>query len=521
MQDDPAQDSPFAVPKDSKLFVAINRERRRKKEEREQMLQMSILEKSKLHQPLSRRQLFEDMSDVPPVKLTPSRGVRSPQAPPPPRRERENVTDIIAKKRELFNLQLKLEINRSELQALDLSDKMQDSELQKREEDAEVGKALFDEYLKEIYNKSTLATTQKEAETQKKALREAKKIALEAKIKDLEAKIQQKEEQRRLYQEYKEFLDNLTPQDFKDEVAQQREQYRATHRAARLAAQAAVPPHQAVEHRLPHPGGYPPDYRLPHPGHYPPPLRGPRRLHHPGIATAPATATASVPPRLQWEATATVGTGGEEEDIDLEGWVEPIYFTKERGMKLNDIFAALEETSVELIQAKEEVVMAVENLKQELARQTEELHSRASLLNHRLESNTADVEGAEQRLHELALGRLTHLKTIEARLISFWTNPLFGFDPAAQPEKLKEALREGDRRRRQQFRKERAEQKKAEEKERTEASLARAQEPVRKRVGRPIMFRSAPKALPKKGGVQVEADPADLENQQFFAPDDE
>jgi len=45
----------------------------------------------------------------------------------PSRRDRENVSAIVAKKRELFNLQLKLEINRSELQALDLADKLQDA----------------------------------------------------------------------------------------------------------------------------------------------------------------------------------------------------------------------------------------------------------------------------------------------------------------------------------------------------------------------------------------------------------
>mmetsp|Transcript_33448 Transcript_33448/g.99854 ORF Transcript_33448/g.99854 Transcript_33448/m.99854 type:complete len:383 (-) Transcript_33448:81-1229(-) len=241
------------------------------------------------------------------------------------------------------------------------------------------------------------------------------------------------------------------------------------------------------------------------------------------------------------EAAARAAEGPEEEEEE-----ELMYFQEPQ--QLLDRFTALEESNLFLIQNSQETEEALEELKVKLQVAQAKMVDDAAGLQGQIDSlagqvaaeeekrrGLAERSGAgggtqEQTLHELnqkvaevykaifsesdnSLGTLQMLTNIESRLEEL----LAAIDTMPQDE-VEAAQRQKEKERRERVRKvKQAEAAKAAE-ERIQRAIRRSQEPVARRTGKPIMFRSyLPQSKPKEAVAEkLETGPEKLETDLDF-----
>eukprot|EP00736_Rhodelphis_marinus_P011866 Rmarinus@m.10502 len=429
---------------------------------------------------------------------------RPPAAPTEQRNKdkRENIADFIAKKREMFLVQMSLDTKRAEIRKLEERAQMRERALRESEHMLEEDAMRFDAFLKENDMKAVDAIKAAEAETKAKneKLQEIKK--LNSQIAAIKSEMSKYEEQLEECREYKNFLDSLTPTDWFEEQKRKREakikakeeRRKAREEARRRALEAAEEGDEDDE-------------------------------------------GASPPPEIP-------SSSDEEEEIEDDA---PMYFRYPE--QLLDIFTELEESNLFLIQNSQETEEALEELKQKFAEtktrmdaQCESLVSQINTLkdqinveetkarayNNRTRKN-ADAEAEEHLLEELnakvadvyvkcgfdsdaGLNTLQMLANIEARLEDYLRQiAVMPRELVEQAEKMKEK----DRRRKMRDEKLQLQQKL--QIERSKRAEARSRAPIQKKVGKQVMFRSPPlqkKRKEKTEGTKKEKD--EEEDREFF-----
>ena len=198
----------------------------------------------------------------------------------------------------------------------------------------------------------------------------------------------------------------------------------------------------------------------------------------------------------------------------------PMYFAEPQ--QLLDIFTTLEESNLFLIQNSQETEEALEELKAKffdtrgrmdtetaglkvqidsLKGSIEVEEAKGQGLNARAGRNTG-VQHQEDTLNELnrkvaetyraifsegdaTLSTLQMLTNIEARL-----EELLALIDAMPRDEVEAAERQKEKERRQRVREAKAAQAMAAQEERIQRSIKRSQEPVKRRTGKPVMFRS-------------------------------
>src|SRR3546814_905730 len=109
--------NPFTLPNDEQLFKMREQERRERAEKREKLLNLSIWEKTTSATTLSRsvrlRELVGEQTATRTNEETVTSGVLQP------RTEKENMSEFIAKKREMFLVQMSLDTKREEIRKLE------------------------------------------------------------------------------------------------------------------------------------------------------------------------------------------------------------------------------------------------------------------------------------------------------------------------------------------------------------------------------------------------------------------
>jgi len=206
-------------------------------------------------------------------------------------------------------------------------------------------------------------------------------------------------------------------------------------------------------------------------------------------------------------------------------WEVPMFF--KRPQQLLDIFAALEERNLFLIQNSQETEEQLEELKQKLEvtkakmdEETEQLQSQINSLKQNIsldEAKTmalreranplkgqADEHDIEALLHQLnkrvgdvyekcafepdsSLGTLMMLSNIEAKLEEY----LSSIEKMPQ-EEVEKAEKEKEKERRLRVREEKMAAQKKQQEDRIKKSIERSKAPVMKKTGKPVMFRAAP-----------------------------
>ncbi|KAK2956107.1 hypothetical protein BLNAU_8887 [Blattamonas nauphoetae] len=208
-------ENPFVMPPDHKLFLAINKNLDEKKKKRERLKTMSIIEKTQEKHHPTIRELTGD-------PIPTQRQMQSGAVPTQAERDllrraakKEKPRDVLKREREMFDLQLKLEIARSERQHLIYSDIQENDDLTKQEMEIEQGKQQFDEFLHALDQRAIDAVERKDKESEKRAAKTQEMHRLEQQIASLETTNTKLDENIAECQRAKEFLEKITPADWK------------------------------------------------------------------------------------------------------------------------------------------------------------------------------------------------------------------------------------------------------------------------------------------------------------------
>lgn len=223
--------------KESDINIIQNRneEEKRRIEAREQNQKLKIWDERYKHQRQSRKQLiqnlFNESNGEGEGSPTPS-DARTNLSPTKPTKSckmivdkiekyltakgilqepKESLPDFIAKKKELFLLQMSLNIKKEEIEKLDEKAQQKEEMLRKSEKILEEDALRFDIFLKENDKKAQEAWREAEKETKKKMekIQEIKK--LNQQLQTLQSTINKHNDNLEECLQYKRFLDDLTP----------------------------------------------------------------------------------------------------------------------------------------------------------------------------------------------------------------------------------------------------------------------------------------------------------------------
>jgi len=511
MADDDGADyrNPFTLPTDEEIFRMRDEEHVRKQAERERLDRLQVHQKSTASSRMGGTRRFKDDDEqlndsIISKQAKHTRGLVAAATAAisnDRRREKENMTDFIHKKREMFLVQMSLDTKREEIRKLEEKAQMKEEALRKSELMLEEDGIRFDTFLKENDKKAHEAIKRAEQETKAKQDKVQQIKKLNQQIQMIQSDQSKLKEQLEDCLKHKEFLDTLTPPEFFDEqksIKRKRQQERLSkRRGARLLeweeacakARAEAEAKERAERE---------------------------RLEKEGRVKKKDKQRKDIvlPPKPAEGADVLTSSG---EDI-------PMYFTKH--LQLLDLFTALEESNLFLIQNSQETEQALEEIKQnfkvtklQLNTKTDQLRGNIEQLQTQLGGQTALANTLQSRMTVGKTGGEDsqvkwvadlHVKTTEVyKLCGFDadSNPSTLFmltDLEARLEDLRSAieqmpeeytlksLKEKEKERRDRVRQERMAQQQKMYEERMKKSLERSMQAPKKRKGRQVMWRSQP-----------------------------
>ncbi|CAH3026085.1 unnamed protein product [Porites evermanni] len=231
--------NPFTIPKDNDVFMLRDRERQKKKQERINQRKLKVHEKTTYASRVNTktaamRKIADDSEDefVEEEKKKEKDGVIAVKDDPQftlaitrdRHVEKENLADFISKKREMFLVQYSLGVKRDEMRKLEEIAQAEEKKLELAEQYLEEDAAMFDEFLKENDKNSVEAIKIAEAETKLKLEKVAEIKKINAQMMAIKSEISKNEDTLKEYMLYKQFLDSLTPQEWKDEKRKVKEE---------------------------------------------------------------------------------------------------------------------------------------------------------------------------------------------------------------------------------------------------------------------------------------------------------
>lgn len=533
-------ENPFKLPSDDKIFRMREEEKKRKELEREASKSLKVWEKNKAENQSRSGRLQDLVGATRTLKLSDvGKGETAENAlklaAPPRRQEKENMTEFIAKKREMFLVQMSLDTKREEIRKLEEKAQMKEEALQRSEQMLEEDAMRFDAFLKENDKKAHDAIKRADEETKRKQEKSAEIKRLMQQIQALSSEMSKHRESLEDCMRYKDFLDKLTPpewfenhhQAFLDRVASTKKDQHAVkmrewEKVKRRIQEQHVKEQQAKKDkqrdRLRRAGGVAP------------------------VEEEEVEAKLVIPPPPKLE----------DEVCDLAEEEPPMYFTEPR--QLMDIFSSLEEQNLFLIQNSQETEHTLEELRHAFKDTKSTMDSRTGLLQKQIdelqglifteetktkaliqkreaaaelgaavEKEIASQQEKEQMLHDLhakvrevytqcghdatskpnTLFMLSTLENQLERLLSEIEKMPLEYVIAA--EKAKEKKRRADKREEQL-----KAQIKAQE-ERNRRAIERSMQAPKKRTGRQVMQRSRPVRQEKSQNVDAVDDGDDLD----------
>ena len=515
--------NPFKMPSDEEIFSLRDDERARKEEERKNFLKLPVSKKttwSSRAASTSRNILKDNEEEA--LRADGKKGkfgglgAAADSAYRQERhREKENMTDFIEKKRQMFLVQMSLDTKRAEIRKLEEQAQQREEALRNSEQMLEADAQRFESFLKKNDQQAVNAIKNAETETKLKQdkVQEIKKLT--AQIAAVNSETTKYAESLEECQSYKKFLDDLTPLEWKKEQVELHQQENQQKKAARKEARQQA---REIQDR-----------------------QAEDELH----ATIEAMKTKgrmsdSVKKTIQQKETEYEALkeqrakDREREDAEDDKWdpdegVEwepPMYFT--RPQQLLDIFAALEERNLFLIQNSQETEEQLEELKQKLEMTKAKMDEETELLNSQINSLKTAIAAEEAKA--AALGERANpqkgqaageqdtealLAALHKRVAEVYERCGIGDDATSgtlmmlanieqkleenlaaiermPPEEVEKAEKEREKDRRARVRTEKmAAQKKAQE-DRINKSIERSKAPVQKKTGKPVMFRAPP-----------------------------
>lgn len=511
-------DNPFKLPPDDQIFLIREQERQKREEERERVKHLRVWEKTTASSRVRRNRRVEDGPDEP-LPAAEVGTTRAESVGRETRREKENVSDFVQKKRDMFLVQMSLDVKKAEILKLDEKAKQKEEALKKSQQMLDEDVTRFDTFLQSNDQRAHKAMKNAEDLLKKKQDKIVRVKMLKTQLSAIQSEIAKHRELKDECIKYKGFLEKLTPQEWKEQKTQEKRERKLARKQAYVNAEmaknnAAMQEEIAAEERL-----VEEKERESSKG------RRPRRREaeeeqkerEREMEGRRRRIRRRYPTEEQVEESFQEISSGEE---------MPLYF--EEPKQLLDVYTTLEESNLFLIQNHQDTDQALEDLDQKYAalRREGEAHTT------KMKKNCADLErqiadekekcevlrqqvaqkhGAseqEEMLAEIAVkveevhaacgqdsdhnpDTLQMLQVIEAKLEEYLSymdeaeeNGLDGF------VKQLERQKENARRKTQRAQARANTEKKIED--RLKASLVRSQAPIHKKVGKQIMFRSAP-----------------------------
>ncbi|EGF79292.1 hypothetical protein BATDEDRAFT_89615 [Batrachochytrium dendrobatidis JAM81] len=506
--------NPFHMPSDVEVFAMREEDRRVKLEIKEAMKNLSIYEKNTVKRKNFKNLLAEDTDDVDFYNVLRKRDADKFLVNRQTRADRhfgkENLHDFIAKKREMFLVQYALGVKREEMRKLEEIAQAEEQKLLDDEKALEEDAAKFDAFLKENDKNSVEAIKKAELETKAKIekIQEIKKLNVQ--IMSIRSDMSKNEDQLKDLQRYRQFLEKLTPKEFF--VAQNNKIDQSTI-LEKSAQKTLLDKSQSDSNYI-----------------------SSRDNPLAQSKTGNLGPNHTTPCPLTTPATDQNNTVSSDELADEEFWEndqEPAMFFK-TPEQLLDIFSELEENNLALIQNCQETEETLEELKTKIADTSFKMENETASLNQQIDFLNAAISKEEEKAHMLEersrqfttgvvgaepqeklledlnhkvkevyrrcfgdndgnLSTLQMLTSIENRL-----EQLFEFIELMPPEKVEQAEKVKDKERRQRLREEKMEAQRVLQEERVQRALERARAPVKKKTGKPVVFRSAPPQKKKK-----------------------
>mmetsp|Transcript_1361 Transcript_1361/g.2407 ORF Transcript_1361/g.2407 Transcript_1361/m.2407 type:complete len:565 (-) Transcript_1361:80-1774(-) len=516
------QDNPFRLPPDDQIFLIREQERQKRAEDRDRVKQLRVWEKttasSRVHK---NRRVDDDIDEAALAAETAKHGrsTRGESVGRDPRREKENVSDFVAKKREMFLVQMSLDVKKAEILKLDEKAKQKEEALKKSQQMLDDDVTRFDNFLQNNDQKAHKAMKDAEEETKKKQDRLQRIKQLKSQLSAIQSESAKHREQLEECLKFKSFLEKLTPQEWKDQkMAEKRERKSSRKLAfieermsdvnAKIAAEIEIE-EKRMEDKAQDA------------------LKGRRRARREAEQEAEEREREMERRKRAIRRKYPTQETVEAEYVEVSSGEEiPMFFEKPK--QLLDVFTSLEEQNLFLIQTSQDTEQMLEEIQQKLVEkkktmghQTLKLQQNISQLQGVIKEDQDKSEyirhmlsqkrGAseqDQLLAELAEGvmevhgacghdseqnpdSLQMLGNIEKKLEDYLTQ----LDDAEENGLSKVVFDESSRKekaRRDDVRKQRKEQQDKKIEDRLKASLQRSMQPIHKKVGKQIMFRSPP-----------------------------
>ena len=385
--------NPFKMPSDEEIFSLRDDERARKEEERKSFLQLPVHKKTtwSSRAATTSRNILKDGeeealrgADGKKGKFSGLGGAADNALRQERHREKENMTDFIEKKRQMFLVQMSLDTKRAEIRKLEEQAQQREEALRNSEQMLEADAHRFESFLKKNDQQAVQAIKHAETETKAKQdkVQEIKKLT--AQIAAVNSETTKYAESLDECQSYKKFLDDLTPQEWIKEQYELHEKENQNKRLARQQArqQARKNQDRQVEDEL-------------------------KAEIEAMRAKAPRSDTvkkmiqqkeADFEVEKERRAKEREREDAADKSWDPDGgvkWEPPMYFTKPQ--QLLDIFAALEERNLFLIQNSQETEEQLEELKQKLEMTKEKMSEETELLNSQINSLKAQIAAEEAK----------------------------------------------------------------------------------------------------------------------------
>lgn len=441
------------------------------------------------------------------------------------RREKENMTSFLQKKREMFLVQMSLDTKREEIRKLEAKAQLKEEALKKSELMLEEDAIRFDKFLKENDKKAHEAIKLAENETRVKTEKVQEIKRLNQQIQLVQSDMSKLKEQLEDCLKYKKFLDELTPPEWHESqlsIKRKRQEDRLEKRRAakrqeweelKAKAIAEAEAKDRMEREKMEKEG-----------------KSKKRIEKLKARDV------MIPPMPNIDAMVLTSSGEEL----------PMYF--QNPQQLLDIFTALEESNLFLIQNSQETEQALEELKQNFRETKRKMDKKTQVLKQNIQHLREQIDHEEgkanvlrSRTHqatgedkqEMILNQLhEHVREVYKRCgFDADSNPSTLFmltDLEARLEDLLSAIeqmpqefvlraeKEKEKERRERVRQERIGQQKKMYEERMKKSMERSLQAPRKRRGRQVMWRSQPLRRTKEKESQNDTDTDDQADQQFF-----
>lgn len=221
------EDNPFRLPPDDQIFLIREQERQKRAEEREKVKSQRVWEKTTASSRVHKNRKAEDGADEAQVAADTarqSRGTRTEGVGRDSRREKENVSDFVAKKREMFLVQMSLDVKKAEILKLDEKAKQKEEALKRSQQMLDEDITRFDAFLQNNDQKAHKAMKNAEDMSKKKQDRMQRIKQLKSQLSAIQSEIAKHREQKDECIKFKSFLEKLTPPEWKDQKAVEKQE---------------------------------------------------------------------------------------------------------------------------------------------------------------------------------------------------------------------------------------------------------------------------------------------------------